>query len=181
MSIRGRRYLIPLALLGAATADAQLILRTPTTSTPVLTAAATTPIATVAFAPYSLGSSLGGSPISLGLTGVTITSPASVTLRRVVFSSVTLSTPQGLPNGTYSVQFAFTRVTEPLTLMMSAGTTAQCTLQVALLVTAPAQVCDTGPITVTDGRMLMSLQIAATSANQQGELDLTNITVNRWR
>ena len=181
MSIRFACRLVPLLACALRATDAQVM--TATTSTTLFTATLR-PIDAVTFTPYALASSLGGSPLAVGLSSVSVTSADRVILRRVALSGITVSTPQGIANGTYSVRFTIARATEPLTLTVTAGgTTTQCTLQVQLLYasTAPTQTCDTGQFAVANQQLLASIQVAWISPNQAGELDVTSITVNRWK
>ena len=120
------------------------------------------PLATTSFTPYAAFGFLGSGIIYLGLEGVGfVGSPqpsGEIILSSYNKSSAYLSSGVMLPNGSYSVQFMFSRVAQPAAFTITRGSStalASCSLPASPTI----QVCDSGVFSVSDGQLGLKLAI----------------------
>ena len=145
------------------------------------------PIATVSFVPYTMYGSLGGVNVVAQLGWVTLSNLSRVLMDKTANSTIRLYTNpnQPLPAGAYAVSFAAPWVgaggaTASIVTGMGTGTltvvgTCQLTQQTSYAQGAPVQHCGSNIVEVPDGRLNLTLRIDG------GQMDVSNITVNRYR
>ena len=172
------------ALATARAAGAQVIVREGVVRQPTLLTRA--PVAQVSFTPYKLSALLESKPVGAKLVAVSVSSPGThVMLARTSGSAIVVSAPQGVADGVYSVAFTFTWVNQPSVVTISKIMTGspnvlhvQCNLtqQTSYAQGAPVQTCDTGDLSAQDLTSGVVLQVS-----QGVQMDVSNITVTRWR
>ena len=151
-------------------------------STTVKPASPGLPIATTSFTPYVASGSLAGAPINLSLEGVSLLPTArldgSVTFKPYNRSIAYLTA--ALPNGNYSVQLAFSRVTGPAVVTIArTGPNGAPTVMVSCSLVMSfntRQACDSGAFTVANGQLALTLGVPSGE-----EITLANVTVSRWK
>lgn len=179
--------LATMLVIGGGTASAQILQTAPRTE---LTRVRLTPLATASFAPLSFGGTFSGSYVNIALFWVIASSAnAPVTLGQYKDSGIGIETPQGIANGNYSVEFMVPWSNQAATLSISRNNTeiAQCAIQQQLSY-APGslvQRCDSGLISVSDGRLSLILQIKNPNPSCQTcissqQLNVSEIKMNRW-
>jgi hypothetical protein len=137
------------------------------------------PLATMSFTPYAAFGYLGSATIYLGLDGVGFVGSPQPS-GEIIFSpynksSAYLNSGVMLPNGSYSVQFAFSRVAQPAVFTITRGSStvlASCSLPPSTTI----QVCDSGVFSVSDGQL--GVRLAMT---QGAQATLAKLTVNHLR
>lgn len=191
MSYRHFSALVTMLVIGGASASAQTTLQLPT-RTDVTRIARVAPLASASFAPASFGGTFNGSFVTIGLAWVSVTSGAAqpVYLGQNKDSGILVQTPQGIANGNYSVGFTIPWANQPATLAFLRGNTevAQCAIQEQLSYApgSPVQQCDSGPISVSDGNLNLTLQIKHPNPSCQTcissqQVSVSQVTINLWR
>lgn len=189
MSYRHVSALVTMLVIGGASASAQTAILQPAPRTE-LTRVRVMPLATASFAPASFGGTFNGSVLTIGLGWVSSTSPAApVYMGQYKDSGILVETPQGIANGNYSVEFMIPWANQPATMSLVRGTTevAQCPIQQQLSY-APGslvQRCDSGLISVSDGKLNLTLQIKNPNPSCQTcissqQVSVSQVTINRW-
>ena len=137
------------------------------------------PLATTSFTPYAAFGFLGSAMIYVGFEGVGFAGnpqpTGEILLSSYNKSSAYLSSSVMLPNGSYSVQFVFSRVARPAAFTITRGSStalASCSLPLSPTI----QVCDSGVFNVSDGQL--GLKLAMTQGYQA---TLAKVTVNHLR
>lgn len=146
--------------------------------TPVrpLVAKAPTVAATTSFSAYLAFGTLAGKPINLALDRVEMDGDSHLT-GQVMFTATDksvayLNSPIGLPNGNYSVEFDFSRVSQPATIAITRGNAS--TAQATCTITNTALSCPSGTFAITDGQLNLVLAIT-----QGYQATLAKITINQ--
>lgn len=180
---------VAMLLIGAASASAQKIaISTATNQT--LRSSLLTPLATASFAPLSFGGTFNGSPVTMTLGSVSLSDLVSpITLG--MGSVIAFGTPQGIGNGNYSMVITVPWANMAMSLQLVRGATevASCTIQQQLSYAAgaPVQQCDTGPFTVGEGNLNLTLRIKNPNPTCQTcvafpqQVNVSQVTLNLWR
>ena len=168
-----------LVLAGAGGAGAQVVVREGVVKDPALYTR--TPIASLSFRPYDLGGTLEGKPVSALLGKVSVTTPVTVMMEWLAKPTITVTAPQGLADGVYSVEYHISSANNPASLRIasSSGDLGTCSVQ-AQTSTAPVQKCEARDINVVDGK-LPTMWLEFTSGVLSLQLQVSRIVVNRWR
>jgi hypothetical protein len=180
------RYKVLFPSIAAFVASGQVAVAQPTR----LVVTAPRLIATTSFTPYQAQGTLGNATIPLSLQGV------DYDWKTLADGGMNLSThagpgtsngqmnAQSVPNGTYSVQFAFSQVWFATTFTvsrLSSGLPGTVVRSCSLTPSTATQSCDTGMLSVTDGHLNLWLAIVdAMGSNSSPNARLAKITVNLW-
>ena len=135
------------------------------------------PELTVSMTPWSMGATLGSTPLKLLMARVNVyMASGPVTLQAPgILSEVGFGGDQAVPNGTYSVQFAFTIVASPATIDIMRGGTVIKSCQLQQQTQWVEQICDSGVFDVADGRLPVGIRHTSGT-----HVTLTRITVSKW-
>jgi hypothetical protein len=175
--MRTSSHLLTATVLASTVAGHAAIAQT-LTPTKARLASIVVPLATTSFTPYAASGMLGNAAIQLGLDGVSFSAGAR-TDGTIIFnpyykSAAYLNSAVLLPNGNYSVQFAFSKVAvQPAAFTITRGGSAvlaSCSLPAV----TTTQTCDSGSFTVSDGKLGVTLSIT-----QGVQAVLAQVTVNR--
>jgi hypothetical protein len=177
-------------VVGGASASAQTAILQPTTT--ITRTAKLAPLASASFAPASFGGTFNGSPLTIGLAWVSVTSGPGqpVYLGQNKDSGILVQTPQGIANGNYSVELLVPWANQAATLSFVRGNTeiAQCPIQQQSSYAAGSliQRCDSGLIAVSDGSLNVTIQIKNPNPTcsvciSSQQLSVSQVTINLWR
>ena len=175
--------LVWMALAGASVAGAQVTTREPTTVRPKDAALfSRLPIASVSFAPIQKTGMLEGKQVLTRIERVSLL-PANndILLEWSAKPAITVYAHE-LPDGIYSVQFAFSMVSVPATVVVKHLSTvlASCALPAQTQQSSTSmQRCEASGIEVSGGRLQATLEFAEGSSALAAFL--AQITVNRYR
>jgi len=193
MSYRHFSAIAAMLVISGVSASAQKTAIATSPTQTALRSSLLTPLATSTFAPTSFGGTFNGSPITIGLSWVTLNSLTDpVLLGLGTGSSLALGTPQGIPNGNYSVVLTIPWSNEAATVQFTGrggAEVATCAVQQQLSYAAgaPIQRCDTGVIPVTDGNLGLIIRIKNPNPTCQTcvawpqQMTVSQITLNLWR
>lgn len=174
-----RRRMLPLIVALAAGAPAAAQTLSPTTSqlSPYVA-----PLATTSFTPYAARAWLGNTLVGVSFVGVAFDYQNAPALGLVMFTTdkksvAYLNTPTALPNGNYSVQFAFSWVsTQAAVFTITRGSNTLLMSCNLLGATSSTQTCNSGVFSVTDGKLDLALAMT-----QGYQANLAKITVSQWK
>lgn len=174
--------LVWMALAGASGAAAQVTTREPTTVRPKdATLFERLPIASVSFAPIQKTGMLEGKQVLTRIERVSLL-PANndILLEWSAKPAITVYAHE-LPDGIYSVQFAFSMVSVPATVVVKHLSTvlASCALPAQTQQSSTSMRCEASGIEVSGGRLQATLEFAEGSSALAAFL--AQITVNRYR
>jgi hypothetical protein len=184
--------IVAMVVIGGASASAQKATIEPTRDQTALRTALLAPLASSNLAMNSFGGTFNGSPVTMGLSWVSLTGPAEPVLMGLMTgSTIVLGTPQGIANGNYSVVVTIPWSNQAATLsFVRAGNieVAQCSIQMqtSYAAGAPVQRCDSGTFAVSDGKLNLAIQIknpnpSCATCVWQHQLTVSQVTLNLWR